>query len=253
MIAVSKEERARELYDVIRACRMCALAETRTHAVPGEGPLDAEVMFIGEAPGLNEDRQGRPFVGAAGQFLSELIAEAGLRREEVYICNVLKCRPPGNRDPLPGEIEACAEYLDLQIDLVDPLVIVTLGRFSMARWFPQQTISRIHGRPKEVDGRLIVPMYHPAAALHQGALRQVLIDDFRGLRDILARARAGLTAPAAPAAETAAGEPPAATSSKPSPAPQPAASAPPSPAPAAAPGGGAGAAPAGPQQIPLFE
>jgi DNA polymerase len=212
-----------------------------------------EVMFIGEAPGLNEDRQGRPFVGAAGQFLSELIAEAGLRREEVYICNVLKCRPPGNRDPLPGEIEACAEYLDLQIDLVDPLVIVTLGRFSMARWFPQQTISRIHGRPKEVDGRLIVPMYHPAAALHQGALRQVLIDDFRGLRDILERARAGLTAAAAPGAETAAGEPPAATPSKPSPAPQPAASAPPSPAPAAAPGGGAGAAPAGPQQIPLFE
>ncbi|MCL6646297.1 MAG: uracil-DNA glycosylase [Dehalococcoidia bacterium] len=188
---MSKEERAAELYEVIRACRLCALAETRTHAVPGEGPLDAEVMCIGEAPGLNEDRQGRPFVGAAGQFLTELLAEAGLRRDEVYICNVLKCRPPGNRDPLPGEIAACAEYLDLQIDLVDPLVIVTLGRFSMARWFPQQTISRIHGKPKVVDGRYIVPMYHPAAALHQGALRQVLIDDFRNLRAVIARARQG--------------------------------------------------------------
>jgi len=188
---ISKEERAAELYEVIRGCRLCALAETRTHAVPGEGPLDAEVMCIGEAPGLNEDRQGRPFVGAAGQFLTELLAEAGLRREEVYICNVLKCRPPGNRDPLPGEISACAEYLDLQIDLVDPLVIVTLGRFSMARWFPQQTISRIHGRPKVVDGRYIVPMYHPAAALHQGALRQVLVEDFRNLRGVIARARRG--------------------------------------------------------------
>lgn len=188
---ISKEERAAELYEVIRACRLCALAETRTHAVPGEGPLDAEVMCIGEAPGLNEDRQGRPFVGAAGQFLTELLAEAGLRRDEVYICNVLKCRPPGNRDPLPGEIAACAEYLDLQIDLVDPLVIVTLGRFSMARWFPQQTISRIHGKPKVVDGRYIVPMYHPAAALHQGALRQVLVEDFRNLRGVIARARGG--------------------------------------------------------------
>ncbi|MCX7618039.1 MAG: uracil-DNA glycosylase [Tepidiforma sp.] len=228
---------------MIRACRLCALAETRTHAVPGEGPLDAEVMFIGEAPGLNEDRQGRPFVGAAGQFLGELIAEAGLRREDVYICNVLKCRPPGNRDPLPGEIEACAEYLDLQIDLVDPLVIVTLGRFSMARWFPQQTISRIHGRPKEVDGRLIVPMYHPAAALHQGALRQVLIEDFRGLREILERARAAVR----PAADRDSGRPRAPVS--PAPATGPALPA----APAAALPSEGGGAPAGPQQIPLFE
>ncbi|PFG74227.1 DNA polymerase [Tepidiforma thermophila] len=205
---ISKEERAAELYEVIRACRLCALAETRTHAVPGEGPLDAEVMCIGEAPGLNEDRQGRPFVGAAGQFLTELLAEAGLRRDEVYICNVLKCRPPGNRDPLPGEIAACAEYLDLQIDLVDPLVIVTLGRFSMARWFPQQTISRIHGKPKVVDGRYIVPMYHPAAALHQGALRQVLVEDFRNLRGVIARARRGEFQDAgAPAAVSAAPEP----------------------------------------------
>lgn len=184
------EERAAELYDVITACTLCALSATRTHAVPGEGPLTAEVMCIGEAPGMNEDKQGRPFVGAAGQFLGELLGAAGLTREQVYICNVLKCRPPGNRDPLPNEIDACAEYLDLQIDLVDPLVIVTLGRFSMSKWFPQQAISRIHGSVKEVDDRFVVPMYHPAAALHQGSLRQVLLDDFARLPAILERARA---------------------------------------------------------------
>lgn len=184
------EERAAELHDVIRTCTLCALSATRTHAVPGEGPLTAEVMCIGEAPGMNEDKQGRPFVGAAGQFLGELLGAAGLTREQVYICNVLKCRPPGNRDPLPNEIDACAEYLDLQIDLVDPLVIVTLGRFSMSKWFPQQAISRIHGSVKEVDDRFVVPMYHPAAALHQGSLRQVLLDDFARLPAILERARA---------------------------------------------------------------
>lgn len=188
---ITVEERAGELYEVIRSCTMCALAETRNHAVPGEGPLPAEVMCIGEAPGMNEDKQGRPFVGAAGKFLEELLAAGGLRRDEVYICNVLKCRPPANRDPMPGEIEACAEYLDLQIDIVDPLVIVTLGRFSMSRWFPQQAISRIHGSVREFDGRLVVPMYHPAAALHQQNLRDVLLSDFRQLPAILERARAG--------------------------------------------------------------
>jgi DNA polymerase len=186
---ISIEERAAELYEVIRSCGLCALAETRTHAVPGEGPLSAEVMCIGEAPGMNEDKQGRPFVGAAGKFLDELLAAGGLRRDEVYICNVLKCRPPSNRDPMPGEIDACAEYLDLQIDMVDPLVIVTLGRFSMSRWFPQQAISRIHGSVREIDGRLIIPMYHPAAALHQQNLRQVLLEDFRQLPQVLDRAR----------------------------------------------------------------
>ena len=187
---ITAEERAAELYEVIRSCTMCALAETRTNAVPGEGPLSAEVMCIGEAPGMNEDKQGRPFVGAAGKFLDELLAAGGLERDEVYICNVLKCRPPGNRDPMPGEIEACAEYLDLQIDMVDPLVIVTLGRFSMSRWFPQQAISRIHGSVRDIDGRLIIPMYHPAAALHQQNLRQVLLEDFRQLPQVLERARA---------------------------------------------------------------
>lgn len=194
---ITAGERADELYSVVRGCTLCALHQTRTNAVPGEGPLPAEVMLIGEAPGANEDRQGRPFVGAAGQFLEELLAAAGLKRDEVYICNVLKCRPPDNRDPLPGEIDSCSEYLDLQIDIVDPLVIVTLGRFSMARWFPRQTISRIHGTVREVDGRAIVPMYHPAAALHQGDLRKVILDDFRRLPELIARGR-GLRGPAAP-------------------------------------------------------
>lgn len=180
---------AERLYNEIRNCTRCALSRTRGLAVPGEGPLDSDLMFIGEAPGANEDRQGRPFVGAAGQFLEELLAAAGLRRNEVYICNVLKCRPPGNRDPQPAEIDACQDYLDRQIDLIQPLVIVTLGRYSMARFFPQQTISRIHGRARQVAGRYYVPMYHPAAALHQQNLRPTMIEDFQNLGATLAAAR----------------------------------------------------------------
>lgn len=186
---------AEDLYERIRTCDLCPLARTRTLAVPGEGPLRAEVMCIGEAPGANEDKQGRPFVGNAGQFLEELLDAAGLARSEVYICNVLKCRPPGNRDPMPGEIQACEDYLDEQIKLIDPLVIVTLGRFSMSRFFPQQTISRIHGQPREIGGRAVVPMYHPAAALHQQSLRTVLLEDFGRLPAVLERARARQAAP----------------------------------------------------------
>lgn len=182
--------RAEALYERVRVCDLCPLARTRTLSVPGEGPLHAEVMCIGEAPGANEDRQGRPFVGNAGQFLEELLAAGGLTRAEVYIANVLKCRPPSNRDPAPGEIQACADYLGEQIELVDPLVIVTLGRFSMAPYFPGQTISRVHGQYKVMGGRYVVPMYHPAAALHQGSLRDVLKDDFRKLPGILELARA---------------------------------------------------------------
>jgi uracil-DNA glycosylase family 4 len=189
MMAATMEEKAEALYERIRSCQLCPLAVTRTHAVPGEGPLDAQVMFIGEAPGANEDKQGRPFVGAAGNFLSELLAAAGYRREDVYICNVLKCRPPGNRDPLPGEIDACRDYLDEQIDLIDPLVVVTLGRYSMSKFFPRQSISKIHGQPKEIAGTWYVPMYHPAAALHQGNLREVMLRDFARLPEIVERAR----------------------------------------------------------------
>ena len=182
-------QRADALYARVRACTLCGLSRTRTCAVPGEGPLDSEVMFIGEAPGANEDRQGRPFVGQAGQFLEELLAAGGLQRSDVYICNVLKCRPPSNRDPLPVEMESCKPYLDEQIELIDPLVVVTLGRYSMSRYFPQVTISRIHGKFKRIEDRFYVPMYHPAAALHQQSLREVMLEDFRALPAIIDRAR----------------------------------------------------------------
>jgi DNA polymerase len=173
------------LADEVRACTLCGLSAGRKNAVPGEGPARAEIMLIGEGPGYHEDQQGRPFVGPSGQFLNELLASAGYKREEVFIANVVKCRPPGNRDPQPEEIQACGAYLDRQIALVNPKVIVTLGRFSMARWFPGQKISAIHGKAKRVDGRTIVAMFHPAAALHQPSLRDAIEEDFRRLRDIV--------------------------------------------------------------------
>jgi uracil-DNA glycosylase family 4 len=189
MVTLQEKERALEqIADEIRVCERCELHRTRTKSVPGEGPANAKVMLIGEAPGWNEDQQGRPFVGAAGKFLEELLAKAALRRSDVFITNVVKSRPPGNRDPLPDEIAACAPYLDRQIEAIDPDVIVTLGRFSMARWFPGERISRIHGQSKRVGRRLIVPMYHPAAALHQQALRTTIEEDFARLPKILAEA-----------------------------------------------------------------
>ena len=172
----------------VRACKLCALAPGRKNAVPGEGPANAEIMLIGEGPGFHEDQQGRPFVGPSGQFLTELLASAGFQRSEVFIANVVKCRPPGNRDPLPDEIAACRGYLDRQIALINPKVIITLGRFSMARWFPNERISSIHGRAKRIEGRTIVAMFHPAAALHQPALREAIEEDFRRLKDIMAEA-----------------------------------------------------------------
>lgn len=172
----------------VKVCPKCELSRTRTHAVPGEGNPRARVMLIGEGPGWHEDQQGRPFVGNAGKFLNELLSHASLNREDVFITNIVKCRPPGNRDPLPDEIAACAPYLERQIAAINPDVIVTLGRFSMARWFPGERISRIHGQPKRVNGRLIVPMYHPAAALHQAALRGAIEEDFGKLPTFLAQA-----------------------------------------------------------------
>lgn len=174
----------------IRSCTLCELSRTRTHAVPGEGPERAPIMFIGEGPGLNEDQQGQPFVGASGKFLTELIQKAGLARDEVFITNVVKCRPPGNRDPLPDELVACDGFLKRQIDDIDPTVIVTLGRFSMAKWFPGERITKIHGQPKKFGARTIVPMFHPAAALHQGNLKPVIEEDFARLRSILDKAMA---------------------------------------------------------------
>lgn len=173
----------------VRACELCRLHQSRTNAVPGEGRSNADIMFIGEGPGFHEDQQGRPFVGAAGKFLEELLAGLGMRREDVYITNLVKCRPPGNRDPQEDELRTCTTtYLERQIELIDPKVIVTLGRFSMARYFPNAKISEIHGKPKSVGGRLIVPMYHPAAALHQPSLRDAVKSDFDRLPEWIEKA-----------------------------------------------------------------
>jgi uracil-DNA glycosylase family 4 len=185
---VSAADELAQIAAEVNVCTLCKLHHGTIKAVPGEGPPDAKIMFIGEAPGFNEDRQGRPFVGAAGQFLEELLALAGLRRRDVFIANVVKHRPPNNRDPEPDEITACGAYLERQITAIDPRVIVTLGRFSMAKWFPGERISRIHGQPRWVGGRLIVPMMHPAAALHQPQNRPLIEADFQRLPDILAQA-----------------------------------------------------------------
>jgi len=171
----------------VRECTKCPLHRGRTHAVPGEGPADADIMFIGEGPGFHEDQQGRPFVGAAGEFLEELLDSIGLTREQVYITNVIKCRPPGNRDPLPREVNACEPYLDRQIELIEPTVVVTLGRFSMARAFPNARISHVHGDPRKIKGIVYYPMYHPAAALHRPSLRSTVEEDMRQIPDVLER------------------------------------------------------------------
>jgi DNA polymerase len=181
----------------VAGCTQCRLSQGRRKAVPGEGPADAELLFIGEGPGFHENEQGRPFVGAAGRFLEELLALIQLRREQVFICNVVKCRPPENRDPLPDEIEACRPFLDRQIAAINPAVIVTLGRFSMARYFGQSRISAVHGQATKADGRLVVAMFHPAAALHQPALKGAIQDDFRKLPALIAKGR-GKEPPAMP-------------------------------------------------------
>jgi uracil-DNA glycosylase family 4 len=172
----------------ITQCTKCLLHRGRTKAVPGEGPANSEIVFIGEAPGFHEDQQGRPFVGAAGRFLEELLESIGLTRQDVYIANVIKCRPPGNRDPLPDEIEACKPFLDRQLDLIQPRIVVTLGRFSMARAFPKARISQIHGQPRKIGGIVYYPMYHPAAALHQPSLRRTIEEDMQRIPELLKQA-----------------------------------------------------------------
>jgi uracil-DNA glycosylase len=179
-----------EVEDQIRGCTLCDLCRSRTNAVPGAGNRTADIMFIGEAPGFHEDRQGEPFVGASGNFLNEMLESIELDRSSVYITNVVKCRPPGNRDPLPDEIAACSQYIERQIELIDPKVVVTLGRFSMSRWFPGERVSRIHGRPRRFGKIMVVPMYHPAAALHQGSLRATIEADMKKLPQIVAQIEA---------------------------------------------------------------
>jgi len=176
-----------DLYAQIVGCKRCALAQGRSNAVPGEGPENAQIVFIGEAPGFHENRLGRPFVGAAGQFLEELLASIQMRRDDVYICNVIKCRPPNNRDPLPNEIEACAAYLDRQIELIKPRLIVTLGRYSMAKFMPKASISKVHGVSSKIGEFVVLPLFHPAAALHQPKYRADIESDMLKIPQILAQ------------------------------------------------------------------
>ena len=187
MAEQTPEQVLEEIGAEVRRCTACRLCEKRTKAVPGEGALKSGIMFIGEGPGFHEDRQGRPFVGQAGKLLEEMLAAVGLRREQVYITNVVKCRPPGNRDPQPDEIAACNGYLDRQLAAIDPRIVVTLGRFSLARFFPGAKISAVHGEPKFADGRAFVPFYHPAAGLRTPAIKQMLFEDVQKLPAIAKR------------------------------------------------------------------
>jgi uracil-DNA glycosylase len=185
---MSSEELLKEVAVEVSTCSKCNLCKGRTKAVPGEGSLSAKVLFIGEGPGFHEDRQGRPFIGPAGQFLEELLESINLRRSEVFITNVVKCRPPNNRDPLPEEIAACNDYLDRQIAALKPRVIVTLGRFSMAKFFGNEKITAIHGRARKKDGYICIAMYHPAAALHRNELKETIREDFKKIPLVIAEA-----------------------------------------------------------------
>lgn len=191
----------------VRVCRRCRLAETRTHAVPGEGHPDTEVMLVGEGPGQTEDQQGRPFVGRAGDLLVRLLSTLGWRRDDVFITNVVKCRPPGNRDPEPDEIAACAPYLRRQLEVLDPAVVVTLGRFSMGQFRPGERITQIHGthapapESSGARGALAYALFHPAAALRSTDVERQSYEDVAGLPRVLtlARERRAATGAAAPA------------------------------------------------------
>jgi uracil-DNA glycosylase family 4 len=205
---MSSEELLKEVAVEVSTCSRCNLCKGRTRAVPGEGSTSARILFIGEGPGFHEDKQGRPFVGPAGQFLEELLASINLRRSDVFITNVVKCRPPNNRDPLPEEIAACNEYLDRQIAALQPRVIVTLGRFSMAKFFGSEKISAIHGRARKKDGYICIAMYHPAAGLHQNSLKDVIREDFKKIPLVIAEAERMAAQPSKPSLPKQQDEPP---------------------------------------------
>ena len=175
---MTPQEILAQIAQEVSSCKKCNLRYSRKKGVPGEGPANANIMFIGEGPGFHENEQGRPFVGPAGRYLDELLALIGIKREEVFIGNVVKCRPPSNRDPQIEELAACSSYLDKQIQAINPSVIVTLGRFSMAKFCPNAKISQVHGQAMQIRSRLIIPMYHPAAALHQPSLKLTVESDF---------------------------------------------------------------------------
>ena len=187
MTRAQQEQAITELNKRIHADMSLPLREIAINTVPGEGNVDAEILFVGEAPGAKEDELGRPFVGAAGKLLDQLIESIGLKRQDVFIANLIKHRPPGNRDPLPEEIEAYTPYLDEQLKIIQPKLIVTLGRYSMGYFLgPNLKISAVHGQPKRnAKGQVVIPMYHPAAALYSGNLRPVLFEDFKRVLKVL--------------------------------------------------------------------
>jgi uracil-DNA glycosylase len=187
---MGKQEQLQKLNDKMAKCSDCVLRTGCKNVVPGEGSANADILFIGEGPGQKEDELGRPFVGAAGKFLNEMLGVINLKREEVYIANVVKCRPPGNRDPLPDEVAACWPWLMEQIKIIDPKLIVTLGRHSMERFLPGYKISEIHGKAMrrdmpEMGKRVFYALYHPAAALYNGSMREILIKDFRRIPKLI--------------------------------------------------------------------
>lgn len=192
---MSAEETISEIAKEVSTCTKCALHKERKKPVPGDGPATAEIMFIGEGPGFHENEQGHPFVGASGKFLDQLLAQAGVTRAEVFIANVVKCRPPGNRDPLPEELAACDPYLEAQIKAINPSIVVTLGRFSMNKFIPGAKISAVHGQMRKIGDRCVIPMFHPAAALHQAALKPSILGDFAKLPEQLREAREALGKP----------------------------------------------------------
>lgn len=171
----------------VKVCTRCPLHTGRTHAVPGAGRVDADIMFVGEGPGFHEDQQGLPFVGASGKYLEKLLAGIGLTRQDVFITNVVKCRPPGNRDPQPDELKTCtSNYLFRQIEIIQPKVIATLGRYSMGLFFPPDVrITKIHGQPRRADGRIYYPLFHPAAVLRNDNLRPAMEEDFKRMLTLL--------------------------------------------------------------------
>lgn len=182
------EDLLAELIDIqnrIDSCFDCALSKSRTNTVPGQGSSTAKIMFVGEGPGFNEDQSGKPFVGAAGQFLDDLLSSIELSREDVFITNLVKCRPPNNRDPYPKEIDSCSNFLDAQIEAIKPLVIVPLGRHALSRWFPGETIGKVRAKERFFDGTYVMPLYHPAAGLHNGGLRSTIYDDFQKLKTFI--------------------------------------------------------------------
>jgi len=193
---MNAEETLPQIAQEVSVCKKCTLHKTRKKAVAGEGPANAEIMFIGEGPGFHENEQGRPFVGAAGRFLDQLLAQAGVTRGDVFITNVVKCRPPENRDPQPKELESCDRYLERQIETINPSIIVTLGRFSMGKFMKGAKISQVHGEMRKVGDRYVIAMFHPAAALHQAALKPTILADFARLPEQLNEARKVLGRPA---------------------------------------------------------